>query len=383
MNVRNWMFAATLSLALLASCGKNLTPDSKREAQDRWNLVRARMKCQIAAESFASGQLDQADKHLREAIDLEPTLPEAQVLRARILLERGETASAADALAEASRHGADSPETDYLNGMIAQRYGDFGNALAWYERAAKREAKNAHYLASVAETLVALGRAADALALVRERWTDFEQNATLRALAGGIYMMLDRYEEAADAYRDAARIASDDPVLKYQLGIALTLSGNYREAEGVLSAAVNGSKDVPPSALVALGRCRLATRNADGAKTVLLKATEADPDNGRAWALLAQAALECNDHITARRTATRAVQAAPDCQEYKLLLAWACCCQHDYDSAATILEDILRTAPNDKLAAQMLARCREAAPHTKAGPVRPSFDTGERMAVAR
>src|SRR5690606_37373782 len=155
--------------------------------------------------------------------------------------------------------------------------------------------------------------------LVRERLTDFEQNATLRALAGGIYMMLDRYEEAADAYRDAARIAPDDNVRQQQLGTALVLAGRYEEANVVLAPRAE-AKEVSASTLVALGESRLGVHKASEAKVVLQRAVDGDSRSARAWGLLAQAALEANDPLTARRAATRAAQLAPDSREYRLLL---------------------------------------------------------------
>src|SRR5690606_31314755 len=67
---------------------------SKQQAQERWNNVRGKIKHQIAAENFARGELDEAQKQLSEALSLDPTLPDAYVLQTRILLERGEIAAA-------------------------------------------------------------------------------------------------------------------------------------------------------------------------------------------------------------------------------------------------------------------------------------------------
>lgn len=357
MHRRHTLAGLTLApmLLVLASCSQVLPPDSKAEAKGRWDTVRARLKLQLAEDAFKAARLDDASRHLDEAISLSPQLPAAYILRARILLEKGETASASEALDLALLNGADNAETDYLSGMISQRYGKFDDALAWYSRAVQREPMHAPYVVAVAETLVSLDRVAEALALVQSRMTDFEQNATLRAVAGGIYMMLGRYEDAANAYRDAARISPEDRRLNYQLGLALTMAENYQEGGAVLASA-SLDDDADASVLVALGRCRLGLRQASEAKAVLRRATEASPSNPRTWSLLAQACIDSGDLLGARQAAGQAVQLAPESIEYALLLGYVCCMQRDYPAAIATLERILQRQPDDTLALYLLAQ---------------------------
>src|SRR6476620_1564862 len=122
----------TAALLVCAGCAQMFPADSKREAKDRWSGVRAKLKYELAQESFAAGQLDEAQKNLDESLTLKPDSGDAYVLHAKILLEKGQTASASEALDEAQRHGTDSPETDYLSGVISQRYEKLDDALAWY-----------------------------------------------------------------------------------------------------------------------------------------------------------------------------------------------------------------------------------------------------------
>lgn len=356
----------------LASCSQLDQKRAQEEAQGRWSEVRGRLKCQLAADTFAAGQLDEAQTHVEEAIGLNPNAPDTYILLAKILLERGETAAAAQALEQGLHCGGDTAETDYLRGVIAERYGQFADALGWYQRASDRQPASAHYVATVAETLVALDRAADALALVKARRTDFEQNATLRALAGGIYVMLGRYEEAANAYREAAQIAPDDETLQFQLGLALTFGQRYEEGQAVLSGAAD-AEDVPPSVLVALGRCRLALNQYEQAKAALRRAVEASPGHSRAWSWLAQAASASGDLLTARRAASQAAQIEPDNLEHAILLAYVCWRQQDYANAVTLLKRVLNDAPEDMIALYLLSQCYGAV-----GDGRAAQDCGRR-----
>ncbi len=331
---------------------------AKREAQDRWSNVRGRLKYQLAHDQFTAGRVDQSEKQLREAISLDPDLPEAFILLTKIHLERGETLAASEALHQAVGAGGETAETEYLKGMIAQRYERFDEALACYRRAAEGDPKNAHYVATIAETLVALDRATEALALIRERSTDFEQNATIRSLAGGIYMMLGRYEEAADAYREAVQIAPEDRVLQSQLGLALALSDQYQEARRVLAPLVDDEPDAAGSILLALGRCELQLGEPERAKQVLQRAVNAEPINPRYWTWLARAALASNDFMTARRAAGQAKRLAPESAEHAMLLGFVCWRQEDYPAAAEALEQGNRLEPGEPMTLCLLGQTR-------------------------
>jgi tetratricopeptide (TPR) repeat protein len=347
-----------------SSFSKVLTPpNEKNAAKERWSSVRSKLKLELAGESFTGGQMEEAQKNLDEALSLRPDSGDAYILQAKILLEKGQTAAASEALEEALRHGADTPDTDYLSGVVSQRYEKLDDALAWYRRASRRDPMSAPYVVAVAETLVSLGRPTEAMELVTSRLTDFEQNATLRALAGGIYMMLGRFEEATTSYREASRISPDDSRLKMQLGLALTFAKNYQEAETVL-ASVGGHDAPDPSVLAALGRCRLALGDGDGAKEVLRKVVDAEPNRARSWVLLARASVESKDLLTARRAATQAVQLQPANREYRLMLGSICWEQKDYPATVSTLEEVLKGGDDD-LALYMLADCYRGMGKTK------------------
>ena len=354
-------------LALAACAGLNKPSQANQEVHRHWNSVQARIKYQLAADGFRAGQLEQSHKYLQESIGLDANATAPYVLLAKILLERGEIATACETLEEAARRGGDEPQMDYLRGVIAERYGRFEDALTRYRRASERDRMNAHYAVAVGETLVALGRLDEALELARERWTDFEQNATLRAMAAGVYTLLGRYEEAADAYREAAQIAPEDDLLQWQFGAALVRAGRYEEACVVLAAATSGNKEVPPSALIDLGRCHLELNRPDEAKAVLRRAVAGTPQNAPAWNWLARAALASDDLLTARRAATRAMELKPADTEHALLLAYVCWRQRDFPTADRVLEQVLQNQPNDPVALYLRSKIHEARGHQHDG----------------
>ncbi|NLX22730.1 MAG: tetratricopeptide repeat protein [Phycisphaerae bacterium] len=339
----------------LAACSEMRPEDSKKEVRQHWDTMRARLKYQLALDSFNSGQLDQAHERLRESLALDSMAAPAYALLGKILLERGEVAAASQALEQAAQYGGDKQgEVPYLRGLIAQRYERFEEALSWYRQASFADPMNAHYVAAVAETLVALGRPNEALALARGRWTDFEQNATLRSLTAGIEMLLGRYEEAADAYREALRLAPQDDILRWRLGSALVLAGRHEEAADVLACATQSDKQAPTTALVDLGHASLELGRADQAKTLLRQATSQEPTLVSGWLWLARASLMCEDLVTARRSAQEAVRIEPDNDGHHILLAYVCLRQKDYPAAEASSQVILRQRPDDPLALHLL-----------------------------
>lgn len=359
---------ATLALAFaITGCSEIKEPKvANQDVHKHWNSVQARLRYQMAKDCFESGQLEPAHKYLREAIAMNPEEAAAYVLMGKILIERGEIATARDTLEEAVRHGGDDPQLDYLNGLIAARYGRFDNALTWYRRAADRETMNAHYVVAVAETLVSLGRLNEALALTQERWTDFEQNATIRALAGGIYTRLGRHEEAANAYQEAVRIVPDDQLLQRQYGAALIRADRHEEATAVFADIIAKDDKPETSMLIDLGWCHLALNRPDEAKAVFRRAIAGDPQNDIAFNALARAALASDDLLTARQASMQAVELRPNHVEHTLLLAYICWRQNDIQTAGKVLDRILASQPNDPLALYLKSKIDEAAGHTHA-----------------
>jgi len=357
-----------LAVLAIAGCSEITEPTvANQDVQKHWNSVQARLKYQMAKDCFESGQLDPSYKYLREAIAMNPENAASYVLLAKILIERGEIATARDTLEEAVQRGGNDSQLDYLHGLIDERYGRFDNALTWYRRAADRDAMNAHYIVAVAETLVSLGRLSEALDLTQERWTDFEQNATLRALAGGIYTRLGRHEEAANAYHEAVRIAPDDHLLQLNYGTSLARAGRHEEACAVLTDAISEDTKPATSTLVDLGQCHLALNRPAEAKAMFRRAVAADPQNDAAWNALARAALALNDLLTARQASTQAVELRPDHVEHTLLLAYVCWRQNDIQTADQVLDRILVSQPNDPLALYLKSKITQAAWHTHAG----------------
>jgi len=351
---------AVLVLVQVPACSLLRYDQPKKEAKKRWDHVRGRVKLRFAQDEFAAGRVDQAASALKESLALDPTAPDAYVLMAKINLENGEIMAARDVLHKAAELGGTSPEIDYLLGVVAQRYGDLPGALSHYRNASELSPRTAEYVVAQAEVLVAMGYLDDAQRLLRSRWTDFERNATVRSLAGDIHTMLSQYEEAADAYREAALLAPDDPQRQLQLGLALARAGRDSEAVAVLAPLAARGEPLPWSAKLALGRACLNKGDAAAAREVFRKATEEHASEPGAWLWLGRAALSGGDLLTARRATEKACSLAPTDSSNWLLLGYVARAQRDHDRAREAFTAALQLHPNDPMTHCLLGRTLEA-----------------------
>jgi tetratricopeptide (TPR) repeat protein len=123
-------------------------------------------------------------------------------------------------------------------------------------------------------------------------------------------MAAGRYAEAATLYRELAKVVSGNPGLLVNLGMALHLSGQDREAIAPLEAALRLEPESLPGALF-LGASRLRLGQAAAAVAPLQKAVRLQPDNAEARSLLVEALLGLERYAAAEPHLRRLAAKAP------------------------------------------------------------------------
>ncbi len=330
--------------------------DSKASADHRWKKVRAQLKFQVASDSFERGQLDKAEEALREVVGLYPEYADAYVLLTRLRLEQGETAAASEALEQAIRHGGDSPETDYLSGMIAQRYGRLENALDWYRRASQRSPHEVHYILALAEMLVELDRADEALTFAESRWPDFDNNAALRTLVGKIHVLRGDHANAAEAFRAAHHIDPKDKLVAYDLALSLFEIDAHADARDMLLAAEKLEGKLPVFMRLMLGRCYWSLSEVGSAKEEFRQVVREDPQNTEGWMWLAKSCVATNDLLSARRAAARCHELEPERGEHAFFYGFVCHRQGDDEAAIPLLREAVSRLPEETMAYCLLGQ---------------------------
>jgi tetratricopeptide (TPR) repeat protein len=197
--------------------------------------------------------LDQFDR----ALELEPDKPETLVAKASALSRLGRYAEAVAAAEAARRARPELAEAHYQRGYALAGQGRFKEALPDFEEALRQTPGHAEAHHDLGSALVALGRAGEA-------FPHFEESARLKPglfearhdLGLGL-LRLDRVGEAVDHLQEAVRIKPDDAEAHMNFGIALERQGRGAEALTQFAEAVRlnpGNPDVRYNLGVALAR---------------------------------------------------------------------------------------------------------------------------------
>jgi tetratricopeptide (TPR) repeat protein len=159
-------------------------------------LSRAEQLYQQSLAQNKQGQSDQAQKSLREALEIQPQHVEARLALAKLLVDKTQSNAAAELLADGV--------------MLLPRQASFSLALAplWFQS----------------------GQQDDALALLAQQAKSGNNSPQFHAYYASQLMRLKRHADAAAQYRAALR---DDPgAVDWLLGLGISLqgAGNNKEA---------------------------------------------------------------------------------------------------------------------------------------------------------
>ncbi len=347
-----------LALATIAAgCQIPAHHEARQQAEQRWSEVRARVKLQLGRQQYEGGVFEEAAATLAEAAALDSKQPETFVLLARANLELGHPASAQKAVDAARAAGLDTADLHYTQAVILEQRGDLDAAIAEYRQARTLDAGQVDYVIALAECLVSAHREAEAAQLLEESVHDFDESASIAALAGHVAQLMGDAERAATYFGQAVVDAADDPVLAQQLGLLLARIGRCEQAVAVLRPIATSSESDCGAIRRALAQCEMSLGDPIAARTWLLGYVPDHPRDIAAQSLLAQACIEADD----LKTADIAIQAVErrDASAGALLRAAWHWQQAEYPAAAGILYDLLERVPTNADAYHLLCAVLE------------------------
>ncbi|MDO8719344.1 MAG: tetratricopeptide repeat protein [Polaromonas sp.] len=183
---------ASVAAKPASSPGKSAVPEQARPP----GLSRAEQLYQQSLAQNKQGQSDQAQKSLREALEIQPQHVEARLALAKLLVDKTQSNAAAELLADGV--------------MLLPRQASFTLALAplWFQS----------------------GQQDDALALLAQQAKSTNNSPQFHAYYASQLMRLKRHADAATQYRAALR---DDPgAVDWLIGLGISLqgAGNNKEA---------------------------------------------------------------------------------------------------------------------------------------------------------
>ncbi len=227
------------------------TKDVYTAADDPKTLVHLEQKMQRVVALYRTGEARAAAKLAQDVIDERPSMPMAWSLLAQALLEAGDPRAALDVMAEAQHRGV---------------------ATASLRRQA-------------ALTLVDLGRAEEAVDVLRQLLTVTDSGAI--------------------------DVASSDPATLTALGIALSASGQQDAAASVLEQSL-ALDPGSPKTLESLGMVDLRRQRLDTARGYLEEALDLNDALPESWNMLAVARFQSGDGPGALQAWERCLQLRPN-----------------------------------------------------------------------
>lgn len=349
--------AASAGLILLTTACSGPLPtkgaahkDAVDKADARWKTMRSNMMLQMATQQFATGDLDQAEKTINEALEIDKKNDRLYTLGGRVCIERGQLERAYHMLGIAIETNAKSSDGQYYQGLVLQRWQQYEGALVRYRQAYVLEPDNVAYLLAVTEMLVSIDHIEEARELLEEKQAYFDQNAGVRGALGQVYLLKGQPEKAIECFKQASVLRPDDAQTQEQLGQAQAAAGKHIDAIATLEkltarAEYANRRDVQmtlASSLLAAGR------TAD-AKSLLVKLTRSNPSEVEGWIKLGQLCWSMEDTSGTLTAASRVIALSPRRHEGYLLSGLVWQKRGELDKALPFFDQAATAAPDNAL----------------------------------
>lgn len=354
---------ATVSLAAIfaGGCTDGARPSwfnkNKNAAQQRWDRVRSDVRLELARAELSKGHYEEAAAQLATAEAQTPALPGLDLLKAKVLIARGDFFGAEPLLRAVLDTDPYSSEGQYLLGSVLQQSGRLDQAVEHYQTASALERTNNEYALAVAECCLSAGQAQAALEWLQELYFapgGLDSSYQYHLLLGETYRMLGDAAQAALAYENAFHLGADDAHTLAAAGDIYMTMQDYRRASELLEPLVDEQKDSSPGLVMALARCLLETGRPEEARTrlgILVRGY----DDPWAWLMLGQASAQCGELAAALGNVKRALALDSDNVAAYQVQAGLALQVGDYGLAASAAERAAQLGPTDPLNYCLLA----------------------------
>jgi len=353
MTVFSFRIVGRIAVALLVLFGVGCQSMSNHEknvsaANQRWKSMRATLILQMAQQQFDAGDLEQAERTLSEALQVDSRNGELYTLAGRVALERSQLERAYHRFKLAIEMDSTLAQAHYYQAIVLQRWTHFEAALDFYSRAYELQPDNAGYLLARTEMLVILDRSDEAMKILTDKMTYFDLNAGIRVAIGRLYMMRDQPAQALKYFQKASLIRPDDIQIREDLAMAQLGAGQPHEAVRnfeLISHQPNyaNRRDIKR----VLATSYMAAGRANKAKSVYMELTHSNPMDVEAWVSLGEISLGQRDATGTLLAATRIKKLAPDRHEGYMLSGIVWQQQKKLDQAIEMFNRAAQLAPDD------------------------------------
>jgi tetratricopeptide (TPR) repeat protein len=309
-------------------------PSAQQAAVRQWNDARSAVLVGLAGDQYQNANFEKSRSTIDQALRLSPENPTARLLSAKLYIEAGSLEAAERELMVASQSDSTAAESQYLMGVVYQRWQQPQRALECYQHACDKSPAELAYVMAKAEMLVAMGRRDEALTMLQAKVAYFEHSGEIRDEVGLLLVQEGRYPEAIEMLCRAGILAPDDLTIREHLAMAQFYAKRFAESGELLSALLaSGKCDHRPDLQITLGECQLQTARPDEAVQSFQQASETMPGSTGVWLGLARAELELNNFKRAEFAVRRCLALDDAGSQAHLLMGYVMLRQNRLDDA--------------------------------------------------
>ena len=347
---RWYFFSASMLLASTLIGCQSSHEKWVNAADQRWLSVRTVLMLDMAQQQFDTGDLEQSERTVKEAMTIDPTNAQLHVLAGRIELERGHLERSYHMFNAAIMLDGTLAEAHYYQALVFQRWQNYQAAYDSYTLAYEARPDNSAYLIARGEMLVSLGRIDEAIVLLEEKLNYFDQNASLRAAIGHMYDMNGQDDKAVSYFRQASILDPDNLKVVEELGLSQIAAEQYEQGIETLTRLLakaemqdrHDLKRVLASAYIEVGRLQ-------DARDILIEVSRKDPADVDNWIELGELAWKNRDYGGTLQAAHRVISLAPYRHEGYLLAGMVWQKRGRVEDALSNYDQAAQLAPNSAM----------------------------------
>ena len=182
-----------------------------------------------AMQHHQAGRIAEAEALYRQVIAKQPRNGDALHLLGLLLIHRGDAAGSIEPFSRAVAASPQNGDFRYDLGVALAAVGRADEAAVEYHKAINLRPDLPGAYANLGTILVAQGKPEEALEMLEKARAKFPANAQVINNLGNAYRDLGRIDGAVAMYRQASALVPTEPLLRWNLAIALLLQGNFAE----------------------------------------------------------------------------------------------------------------------------------------------------------
>lgn len=256
-------------------------------------------------------QFPTAIEELNKAVDAAPGNALAQMELGRGLAAAGRDEEAEPHLREALQLDQHLPGGALELAMALQRMGKQEESIPFFQQALAANAKDPQTLTNLGLALTQTGKAKDAVSYFDQALAAAPDDPVIHEDMGVAELQQSHFDEAIVQFEKAGKLDAANPQLHYDLGLAYKLKDRMDDAARELTQAASLDPTLPDPPYT-LGILYMQTGKLDSAAAQLKIALSLRPANGDGWAILGSVLKQLDKREDAAVALRKAIELMPD-----------------------------------------------------------------------